>query len=311
MSITFDPKEVIWAQKYRPKALADVILPERIKAEFRQAVENDNAQHLILSGSAGTGKTTSAFAIANELKASVLFINASLETSIDVIRTRVLEFSTTVSAFGRAGRKIVILDEFESMSTLAQNAIKSFSEQFSKNVFFIFTTNHPNKIIEPLHSRCNHVEFKIRTDEKSAIAKEMFSRACEILENESIKYDKQVVAQVIKAKFPDMRSVLVTLQKASIGGELQSIAMQSQSDYKDLLASMKANKWTDMRQWVAENENLFSFTDFYNELSKEIPVDKLPVLVILTSDYQYKISFVVDRQITLTAYLTEVMSEVL
>lgn len=311
MSIAFDPKEVIWAQKYRPKTLDGVILPERIKAEFRHAVESDSAQHLILSGPAGTGKTTCALAIANELGASVLFINASLETSIEVIRTRVLEFSTTVSVFGRAGRKIVILDEFESMSTLAQNAIKSFSEQFSKNVFFIFTTNHPNKIIEPLHSRCNHVEFKIRPDEKATVAKEMFNRACEILDNENIKYDRAIVAQVIKAKFPDMRSVLVSIQKASIGGELQSIVMQSHSDYKDLIGILKANKWLDMRQWVADNENTFSFSDFYNELSKTIPAEKLPPLVILSSDYQYKIAFVQDRQITLTAFLTEVMSEVL
>lgn len=311
MSITFDPKEVIWAQKYRPKKLEDVILPERIKAEFRDAVENGSAQHLILSGPAGTGKTTSAFAISNELGASTLFINASLETSIEVIRTRVLEFSTTVSAFGRSGRKIVILDEFESMSHLAQNAIKSFSEQFSKNVFFIFTTNHPNKIIEPLHSRCNHVEFKIQPDEKATVAKEMFARACEILENENVKYDQKIVAQVIKSKFPDMRSVLVALQKGSIGGELQSIALQNTSDYKALIEILKSKKWTDMRQWVAENDNAFSFSDFYTEMSKELPVAKLPPFVLLTSDYQYKISFVVDKQITLTAYLTEVMSEVL
>jgi DNA polymerase III delta prime subunit len=217
-----------------------------------------------------------------------------------------------MSAFGKAGRKIVILDEFESMSVLAQNAIKSFSEQFSKNVFFIFTTNHPNKIIDALlNSRCNHVEFKYKNDERSAIAKEMFTRAAAVLDNEKVKYDKSLLAQVIKNKFPDMRAVLVALQKASINGELQSTAVQETSDYKDLVKIIKSNKWTDMRQWCADNENGFSFLDFYNEISKEIPAEKLPVLVLLSSDYQYKISFVVDRQITLAAFLTEVMSEVL
>jgi replication factor C small subunit len=139
-TLTVADREVVWALKYRPNNLNEIILPERIKSQLQEVVSSGSSPHLLFSGPPGISKTTCARAIAHEMNASLLFINASLETGVDVLREKVTSFCTTMSAFGSAGRKVVILDEAENLSTIAVNSLRGLLEAFAGNALFIFTT---------------------------------------------------------------------------------------------------------------------------------------------------------------------------
>lgn len=307
--ISVNKAESVWALKYRPSKLSEIILPERIKSQLEEVVSSGSSPHLLFSGPAGISKTTCARAIANELNASVLFINGSLETGIDVLREKVVHFCSTVSAFGSSARKVVIYDEFEQLSTQAMNAIKGLAEQFAKNALFIFTTNYVSRVPDPILSRVNHISFEFTPDEHTDLIRASFLRMRNILELEGIEYDQKLVAQVVKSTFPDFRKTITTIQKGCINGVLKPIVLQGgNATYSDLLDKLSEKDWKGMRDWVAENVNSFDFKDFYTEFSR-INSGK-PLLadaVILTAKYDYQSSFASSREITVAAYLTEIM----
>lgn len=306
--ISQDQTNPIWALRYRPSKVSELILPKRIKDQIENAVKGESS-HLLLSGDPGLGKTTAAKAIANDMNASTMFINASLETGVDVIREKLTQFCSTVSAFSSSDRKVVILDEFEAGSSLFFQALRGFLEQFSKQALFIFTTNYANRIPDPIMSRVNHIVFDIQPDERADMIKQTFIRSTSILDLEGIEYDRTLVATVVKNNYPDMRAILTSLQRGSISGKLDSSSLISEkSNYAELVEVVKAKNWSGMRQWVASSAGVFGYSDFYEELSKQI--DKkasLPEIVVLTSQYDYRSQFVMNKQITTTAYLTEVM----
>ena len=307
--LTINSKEVVWALKYRPAKLSEIILPERIKSQLEEAVATGNSAHLLFSGPPGISKTTCAYAIANELGASTMFINASMETSVDVLRDKVTQFCTTISAFGSANRKVVILDEFEQLSINAMNALKGLTEQFAKNVLFIMTTNYASRVPDPILSRVNHIQFDINADEQKDLILQAFNRSKSILDNEGIEYDPKLVAQVVKNAFPDFRRILTTLQKATIGGVLKPIVLQGgNATYAELMSKLEEKDWKGMRDWVAEFANSFEFQSFYEEFSR-VNSGK-PILadaVILTAKYDYQSNFASSREITIAAFLTELM----
>lgn len=299
--------ERLWAQKYRPQHLDDVILPDSIYKEIKSAIEKDSVQNLILAGSAGLGKTTIAKAIVNDLDASHLFMNASMETSIDGLRTKVQQFVTTASVFDKQGRKVVIMDEGEQLSPQAMNALKSMMETFSRNALFIFTTNHLNKIPDPIKSRCNVIEFNIKPEEKQDVIVKLFKRTAEILKAEYVEFDQALLAKAIKKTFPDMRRLLNLLQKGSIGGELNSAILADETGMNALIDILKSKKWNDMREWCVNHWHTFDYGVFYDELSKVVEPNILPDIVIMISEYDYKEAFVANKEINLVAFLTEVM----
>jgi DNA polymerase III delta prime subunit len=308
MSLTVVDKEVVWALKYRPANLDEIILPARIKDQLKEALTGNSA-HLLFSGPPGISKTTSAYAIANELKASTLFVNASMETSIDMLREKVTAFCTTVSAFGSSSRKVVILDECENLSTQAMGSMRGLLESFAKNVLFILTTNYASRVPDPILSRVNHIQFDIKSEEQKALIIDAFNRAKSILENENVEFDPKLVAQVVKSAFPDFRKILTTLQKATIAGVLKPIVLQGgNATYSELIGILENKDWKAMRDWVAEFANSFEFQSFYEEFSR-VNTGK-PVLadaVILTAKYDYQSNFASSREITIAAFLTELM----
>lgn len=308
--LEYDPNEPIWAIKYRPRHVKDIVLPKKVKETLLKAIEEDSLQSLILYGSPGRGKTSLAKAIVNDLGTSDLFINASLETSIDVIRNKVLNFISTKSVFGSNKRKVVINDECERLSNSAIQSLKGLMEDFSDHAIFIFTTNHYNQVPEALKSRCISINFdEIVEEDKLVILQEIFTRTSAILTNEGVQFDTAVLAKVIKNTFPDFRQLMNILQRGSVDGVLDDTIVAYSGTYDDLIEILQKKKWSAMAEWVAKNHQFFDFTGFYNELRTSVPVQKLPGIVLLTSEYDYKNAFVTDKTINITAYLTEVMKE--
>lgn len=306
-------EEFLYVEKYRPKKVADTILPGAIKATFQQFVDKNEIPNLMLAGGAGTGKTTIARAMCEEVGADYIIINGSMNGGIDTLRNEIKNFASTVSFSG--GRKIVILDEADYLPPLTQAALRNFMEEFSRNCGFILTCNFKNRIIAPLHSRCSIVDFKIQNSDKPKLAAQFMKRVEMVLTTEGIKYDKQAVAAVIMKFFPDNRRILNELQRYAASGEIDSgiLAGMSEEGFKELVEMVRAKKWKDMRKWVGENidnEPTSIMRKFYDGAFEFISPSSIPTLVLLIAEYQYKAGFVADQEINLVAFLTQVMSEV-
>lgn len=311
--MTITVENFVWCEKYRPKKIDDCILPESLKRVFKDFVAQGNIPNLLLSGPAGTGKTTVAKAMCNELGCDYIVINGSLNAGIDSLRNEIKNFASTVSFQG--GRKIVILDEADYISGGVQAALRSFCEEFSKNCGFIFTCNFKNRIIEPLHSRCSVVEFRIPNAEKPKLAAAFGKRVEEILVKEGVAFNRAVIAQLVVTYFPDWRRCLNELQRYSACGEINSgiLATVKDESFIDLVRLVKNKKWKEVRKWVAEHADIDPNTlirMFYDQASEAIKPESLPSLVLLLADCQYKLSFSADPEICLMAFLTQVMAEI-
>jgi len=302
----------LWVEKYRPKTIDECILPKEQKEYFKNLVKNGEIQNMLLSGTAGTGKTTVARALCEELNSDYIIINGSEESGIDVLRTKIKSFASTVSFTGNT--KVVILDEADYLNpNSTQPALRGFIEEFANNCRFIFTCNFKNRIIPPLHSRCAVIEFKIPRDEKQKIASQFFNRIVNVLEGEVIEFDKKVIAKVIEKHFPDFRRTLNELQRYSQTGKIDEGILINLVDtnMKILVESLKEKDWKKMRTWVVnnlDNEPVSLFRKIYDVLVPQ--TNQVPQLVLTIADYQYKSAFVSDQEINLVACLTEIMASV-
>src|SRR6056300_640498 len=304
-------EEFLWVQKYRPKTIADTILSSELKQTFQQFVNQENIPNLLLTGSAGIGKTTVAKALCEQLNADYIVINGSMNGNIDTLRTEIMQFASSISFTG--GRKYVILDEADYLNpNSTQPALRNFMEEFSKNCGFIFTCNYKNRIISPLHSRCSVVDFKIPGNEKPAIAAKFWERTMKILDMENVTYDKKVIAEVVNKYFPDWRRVLNELQRYSATGSIDSGILSKVKDISitSLIESMKTKKFSEVRKWVAsniDNESTAIFRKLYDNAHEHLEPSSIPQLVLTIADYQYKSAFVVDQEVNMVACLTELM----
>jgi DNA polymerase III delta prime subunit len=279
---------------------------------FNTYVEKGEIQNMLLCGTAGTGKTTIARALCEELGCDYLLINGSEESGIDVLRTKIKQFASTISFSGKT--KVVILDEADYLNpNSTQPALRGFIEEFSENCRFIFTCNYKNRIIPALHSRCAVIEFKIPKADKQKIATQFFNSIIDILTKEKIEFDKKVVAKVVEKHFPDFRRTLNELQKYSQTGFIDEGIFVDVGDanIKELIASVKQKDWKKMREWVVNNSDNDPQVMFRKIYEAFIPItNQVPQLVLTIADYQYKSAFVNDQEINTVACLTEIMASV-
>lgn len=301
----------LWVEKYRPRKIEDIILPESLKKTFQTFVDQKNIPNLIFSGTAGVGKTTVARAMLEELECDYIVINGSMNGNIDTLRNEIQNFASAVSLSG--GRKYVILDEADYLNANStQPALRNFMEEFSKNCGFILTCNFKNRIIEPLHSRCSVVDFKIQKKDAPDLAKQFMKRVTMILKNEGVEFDKSVVAEFIMKYYPDWRRVLNELQRYSYTGKIDSgiLANVQESSLKELIALMKAKNFTEVRKWVKNNIDTdvnYLYNQFYDSCSTYFKTSSIPQLVMLIAQYQYQNAFAANSEINFVAFLAEAM----
>jgi replication factor C small subunit len=266
---------------------------------------------LLLAGGPGIGKTTVAMAMLEELERDYIVINGSMNGNIDTLRTEIQSFASTMSFHG--GRKYVILDEADYLNpNSTQPALRNFMEEFSKNCGFIFTCNYLNRIIEPLHSRCSIIEFKIGKKEKQQIAVQFLKRVVEVLDTEKVPYEKPVVSELIVKHFGDWRRVLNELQRYSASGKIDSgiFANISDDSVKTLIDFMRGKDYKNMRKWVAENSDTDTsafIRRLYDVMVTTVSPNNLPDIVLIVARYQYQSTFAVDQEINTLAMCTELM----
>ena len=305
-------EHMLWVEKYRPKTVEDCILPEGIKATFQEYVNRKEIPNLLLSGTAGVGKTTIAKALCQEVGCDYIVINGSDESGIDTFRNKIKNYASSVSLTG--GRKVIIIDEADYLNpNSTQPALRGAIEEFSENCSFIFTCNFKNRIIDPIHSRCTVVDFKINGS-KPKMAAQFFKRVEWILEQEGITYDKQVVAAVITKHFPDNRRVLNELQRYSVSGTIDKGILASVSDINlsELVKALKDKDFSSCRKWVTgnlDNDSTTLFRKLYDSLYESLEPNSVPQMVLIVAKYQYQAAFVADHEINLIACLTEIMVE--
>jgi DNA polymerase III delta prime subunit len=303
--------DFLWVEKYRPKNINETILPDHLKTIFSKIVETGDMPNMLFSGTAGTGKTTVARVLCNQLNLDYIVINASEDGNIDTLRGKIKQFASSVSLQG--GVKVVILDEADYLNPQStQPALRGFIEEFANNCRFILTCNFKNRIIEPLHSRCGVYEFNTSKKDLASLCAQFLKRSQKILEDEGVHHDQQVIANIIMKFAPDWRRILNELQRYSSGGSIMEVPIKSNS-YIELFKLLKDKDFKSMRQWVSNNIDVDAsaiFRGLYDNAMDNLKPESLPQLILILADYQYKHAFVADHELNVVACLTEIMANV-
>ena len=306
-------KEFLWVEKYRPNIVEDCILPASIKEVFQGFVNQGELPNLLLSGTAGVGKTTIAKALCEEIGASYIVINGSDEGRfLDTVRNRVRQFATTVSLTSGASHKVVIIDEADNTTNDVQLSLRSAVEEFHSNCRFIFTCNFINKIIEPLHSRCTVVDFRVKNGQSVQLQGQFFDRLRWILKTEGIEHEDKVVAKLIRRYYPDWRRLINECQRYSASGSIDSAILVDVADVNldTLLSSLKKKEFTNVKNWVVQhldNDPSMVMRKVYDSLYGVLKPTSIPEAVLIIAKYMKDITIVPDQEINMLACLTEIM----
>jgi len=304
--------DFLWVEKYRPKTIAETILQDSLKATFQKIADTGEMPNMLFTGTAGTGKTTVAKALCNQMNLDYIMINGSEDGNIDTLRGKIKQFASTISLQG--GVKVVILDEADYLNPQStQPALRGFIEEFSNNCRFILTCNFKNRIIEPLHSRCGVYEFNTTKKNMAVLMQQMFERSCNILDQEGVEYDKKDLLPIVSRFAPDWRRVLNELQRRAVLGDMAGDSSSSIGAIDDLFVHLKQKDFKKMRSWVVNNIDIDAsaiFRGVYDKMAEKVEPQSIPQLVLILADYQYKHAFVADHELNVVACLTEVMANV-
>jgi len=303
-------KHVLWTEKYRPQTVADCILPDRLKLPFAEYVSQKMIPNLLLAGGPGVGKTTIAKAMCEEIGCDYLVINGSDESGIDVFRTKIKNYASSLSMTG--GRKVIIIDEADYLNpNSTQPALRNAIEEFAGNCSFIFTCNFKGRIIEPLHSRCAVVDFTLKAAEKQKMAADFFGRVQMMLTTEGVEYDKKVLVEFIKKFFPDFRRIINELQRYSSFGKIDVGLLSQLGDLEitEVVKYLREKDFGALRKWVGSHdvEPTTLYRKLYDNVYTLVKPESIPQVVLLLADYQYKGAFVADQEINVMALLVELM----
>ena len=304
--------DFLWVEKYRPKTIAETILPDSLKNTFQKIVDGGELPNMLFTGTAGLGKTTIARAICNQLNLDYILINGSEEGNIDTLRTKIKQFASSVSLQG--GYKVVILDEADYLNPQStQPALRGFIEEFANNCRFILTCNFKNRIIEPLHSRCGVYEFNTTKKDLVGLCGQMLTRCGDILQKENVEHSEKDLVPLIMKHAPDWRRCLNELQRYSVDGSINSSVLNDVSDgnYDNLFTFLKNKDFKKMRSWVANNMDTDAssiFRAIFDRMVDKVQPHSVPRVVLILAEYQYKNAFVADHELNMVACMTEIMA---
>ena len=297
----------LWVERYRPQDLSTYVGNEHLKTKVERFLNDGNIPHLLLYGRAGGGKTTLAKIIVNNTECDYLYINASDERNIDLVRDKLKTFASSV---GFKPMKVVILDEADYLNiNSAQPALRNLMETFSAHCRFILTCNYVEKIIDPIQSRCQ--TYKIVPPSK----KEVAVHAKTILEKENISFDLDDLALVVTAGYPDLRKVINELQRMSINGKLsvdKDGMIHNEFKLQFLDAIRNGESISTIRKMVADS-NFTEYTELYRLLYDEVEsfgVDKMPEIIADISKGSYQDVLVVDKEINFIATVSNILRRI-
>lgn len=303
--------QFLWSEKYRPRSVDDCILPVSIKNTAKSFVAQGDLPNMLLAGAPGIGKTTLAMAMCQELNATVMFINGSEESGIGVLRNKIMDFAAALSLDGK--RKYVILDEADYLNpNSTQPALRGIIEEFAINCGFILTCNYPNRIIPALHSRCTSLSLAIAAEDKKKLMAKTAGRLMHILKQEQVQADEDLVVQIVKRWWPDLRRMINEMQRACVDGVLTPSVLGQNADvqFEPLFKAIKSRNYKDARQWIGIYADIDApkfYRSVFDWMHDHAEENCLPALIVLTADYQYRHLNAVDPHVHLAAYCLELM----
>ena len=302
-------KNTLWVEKYRPSTLDSYIGNQHLRSKVKVYIESGDLPHLLLYGRAGTGKTTLAKLLVNNIDCDYLYINASDENSVEVVREKVKNFASTL---GFQTMKVIILDECDYITPNAQAALRNLMETFSKHCRFILTCNYVERIIDPIQSRCQ--SFQIIPPDRKEVAVHLNT----ILTKEGVKSDINDIVTIVNGGFPDLRRVINAAQRQVVNGELViDEGMSIQNDYKNQVLEIlktqdKKNSFKNIRQLLADSK-VTDFSDLFRLLFDTVDDwgrGHVAECILILSQYQQSDAVVVDKEINIMAMFIEIIGKV-
>jgi DNA polymerase III delta prime subunit len=302
-------KHSLWVEKYRPSSLDTYIGNEHLKSKVEVYLESGDLPHLLLYGRAGTGKTTLAKLLVNNIECDYLYINASDENSVEVVRDKVKNFASTL---GFQELKVIILDECDYITPNAQAALRNLMETFSKHCRFILTCNYVERIIDPIQSRCQ--SFQIIPPDRKQVAQHLSN----ILDNENIEYQLDDIVTIVNGGYPDIRRIINASQRQVVKGKLViDEGMTIQNDYKlkvlEILKTQnKKNSFKNIRQVLADSK-VTDFSDLFRLLFDTVEdwgSGHIAECILVLSRYQQSDAVVVDKEINIMAMFVEIIGKI-
>jgi len=293
----------LWVEKYRPKDLSTYVGNEHLKEKVKVYLESEDVPHLLLYGKAGTGKTTLAKIVVNNIDCDYMYINASDENKVDDVRNKIKTFASSV---GFKSLKVIILDECDYLTPNAQAALRNLMETFSKHCRFILTCNYVERIIDPIQSRCQ--SYKVVPPSKKEVAQQMVN----ILKEENCTFELDDIAMIVNAGYPDIRRVINSAQRQIVDGKLKiDTTSVIQNNYKlQLLEMLSSNaKLNDIRQLIADN-SISDYSEIYRLLYDEVDnygKGKQAECIMNIAEAQFQDVNVVDKEINFMSLIIRIM----